>query len=65
MSITTSGDVGIGTNSPVGYADPTRRTLQIEDTGGSGAELRLNSTAAQFRIFNNNTEVGFGSDTSK
>jgi hypothetical protein len=55
--------VGIGTATPAS-ATANRTALHIQDTVGNGTELRLNSTSLQARLFNNNSEFGFGTDTS-
>lgn len=58
----TSVAVGIGTDAPTSVV-ANRTVLNIEDTDGNGAKLRLNSVNALGRFYNN-TQFGFGTDTA-
>lgn len=55
--------VGVGTATPASVVT-SRAVVDIEDTTGNGAELRLNSLAAEGRFYNSNTQFGFGTDTA-
>lgn len=55
--------VGIGTSSP-SSATANRTVLQIVDTVGNGSEVRIDTSTLFARVFNNNTEFGFGTDTN-
>lgn len=62
-AVSGTGNLGIGTVTPAPVV-ANRRVIDIEDTTGNGAEIRLNSTTAQGRFFNSNTQFGFGTDTA-
>ena len=44
MRIDSSGNVGIGTNSPTSYAGGSNRTLQIYNSASANAELRISNS---------------------
>lgn len=56
--------VGIGTATPSSVGT-NRTVLHVHDATGNGSEIRINSTTLQARIYNNNTEFGFGTDTNQ
>lgn len=56
--------VGIGTASPTSVG-ANRTVLHVNDNTGNGAEIRINTTGSNARLYNNGTEFGFGTDSNK
>lgn len=61
--ITDTGNVGIGTTVPTSTV-ANRTVLHLNDPNGLGADFRITGSTVSGRLFNNNSLVGFGTDSN-